>query len=766
MEVTTASPETCPECSPTRLGDGDVLLRFLPGDHSPENTQFASSAALSFFRAAAVLLALGVALLFAGNAAAQNAPPHHAEEAEAEWPPDGVDAADASERAPLDEEEVPASDFANSADDSAPVFGATAVVRAPMPATNAEDPTAAGSAVDAQNRGRALEDASEALVEVPGLKVNSTGGAGAPALVALRGAEVGHTSVLLGAIPLNTPDSGAFDISLLPLSALDRIEVYRGGAPAWYSEGAIGGVLRLVPATAAGDLLQATAGYGSFGRAELRVTGAASRSEGMAPTWFGHVRILRADNDYSFVDDGQTRFDESDDRVLRQQNADVLQGDALMHAAVDGLGGRLSFLFAGHSGTEGVPGPLATPTRRVRRKLVRGLVGAAYDRETVDEDGERESRVQLVASASHQLNSLTDLYAELGTSKQVDSDDVWQRFFLRAAGARTFFDHIEPSVIATLAVDRYRPENPAAFSMPPRPSERTTGTVTVEPRVFGTVLGKRAELRPSVRMQWSETAIRANSGLDSLEERQLKFSPTYRLAAAIEAARGLSLSSSAATGTRVPSISELFGDRVFQEANPRLAPERSKAVDVGAVLRRMAGRLRGSVEARGFALFIEDLIRFERTAQYTVRPENIASGRIYGLELGAQAHYGERFSLSSSLTAMHTENVFGKQLPLRPPLQALVRPQMQFHPDAVDELAAFIELQHVSFVYLDEANLTHLPGRTLFSAGTSLTFWSSHLTVDARVNNVLDAQAIDVLSRPLPGRDYRMSLTLRDDLGT
>ncbi len=650
----------------------------------------------------------------------------------------------------------------------APEFGATAVVRAPMPATNREDPTASGTTVEARNRKRALEDVSEALVEVPGLRVRNTGGAGAPSLVALRGAEVGHTAVLLGAIPLTTADSGAFDLSLLPLSALDRIEVYRGGAPAWYSEGAIGGVLRFVPAAAEGRLLQGTAGGGSFGRAELRLTGATAHYEKRAPSWFGHVRLLRADNDYSFVDDGQTRFDDSDDRELRQQNADISQGDTLMHAGVDALGGRMSFLFAAHGRLEGIPGPLAAPTLNVRRKFVRGLVGTSYERERQGVDGERTSRVQLVAAASHQLNSLTDLRAELGTSRLVDSDDVWQRFFVRAAGSYVFWKRLEPSVVATFATDRYRPENPAAFSAPPRPSGRMTESIAFEPRLFGTVLGMRTELRPSVRLQWSQTEVRGNLGLESVDERRVDFLPTYRLAGAIEPVSGLSVASSVATGRRLPSISELFGDRVFQEPNPTLRPERSTTVDLGAVLRGQLGLLRGSVELRGFALFIDDLIRFERTAQFTVRPENVASGRVYGLEFGALGHLGRYFSLSSSLTAMHTENAFGNQLPLRPPLQALVRPQAQFFPvdlgvAALDEVAAFVELHHVSFVYLDEANLTNLPGRTLFSVGMSITLWASHVTLDARVNNVFDARVTDVLSRPLPGRDVRFSVTFRDE---
>lgn len=671
---------------------------------------------------------------------------------------------------------------ASAAQPREPAFSATAVVRDPIAATNTEDATASGSTLEMGGRKRALEDVAEALVELPGLRVRQTGGAGSTAQLALRGAEAGHTRVLLGALPLNTPDTGAFDLSLLPASAFERMEVYRGGAPAWFSAGAIGGVLRLVPRQAETSFLQATAGSGSFGRAELRLTGAAASPMGRAPSFGGHVRLLRTDNDYRFVDDGQTRFVTSDDRELRQQNADVLQGDLLAHAGLDAAGGRVTLAVVGHNRLVGVPGPLAAPTRRARRKLVRGLVSAAYERETQSGDGTRQARFELVGSASHQHNALTDLFAELGTSQQVASRDVWQGFFLRAAGSRLFGGWFEPSLIASVALDRYRPDNPAAFSLPPRPSQRLSETLTIEPRAIGTLLGLPAELRPSLRLGWSQTEIRADSGLERVTQSRGELAPTLRLAAAVAPAAALSVSASVASGARLPSILELFGDRAFQEPNPRLTRERATSLDLSAVARGRFRRARGVVELRGFALAIDDLIRFERTAQFTVRPDNVASGRIYGAELGFSGGYGRHLQLVSSFTAMRTRNPFGKQLPLRPALQALVRPQFDWSFGSspflagLRQLSAFAELHHVSFVYLDAANLTHLPSRSLFSAGVSLGLGgaageafgpggaAAPLRLDVRVNNLLATPATDVLSRPLPGRDVRVSLTLHQGL--
>lgn len=654
---------------------------------------------------------------------------------------------------------------ASAQDDQEDAFGATARLRAPLAATNPEDATAAGTRIDADGPGRASQEVSEALIEVPGLRVQQRGGAGAGvgALLTLRGAEAGHTAVLFDTIPLTGPDSGPFDLSVVPLSALQAVEVYRGGAPAWYGQGAIGGVLRYVPATAGRDLLQATVGAGSFGRRELRTTAAVTRPQLRGVRFVGHLRALSADNDYAYVDDGGTRHDATDDRTLHQQNADLLQTDALMHGGVDLGGGRLSLLVAGHGRTGGVPGPLAARALRMRRKLVRTLAGAAYTHEAFDPDGERHHRLQLVAAGTQQRNAVSDPFPELGLAGPIAADDLWQRGFVRAAGGVRLLPFLEPTVIATLARDAYRPSDPLAFTNPPRPSDRSTVALTAEPRVYGRLLGMRAELRPSLRAQWSRSEVRAETGLQRIDSVRSQYAPTYRLAAALEPIGGLTFSASVATGKRLPSIGELFGDRAYQEPNPTLRPERATAVDAGAVVRGRRGALRGAVELRGFALRVRDLIRFELTSQHTVLPRNIARGDVLGAELGIGGRYGRHLSLASSLTVMRSENAFGKALPLRPPLQVLARPQLHFFPGFADELTAFGEVHHVAFVYLDEAERTHLPGRTLFSAGASLTLWHARATVDVRVNNLLDLRVTDVLSRPLPGRDYRLSLTLRHD---
>ena len=343
-------------------------------------------------------------------------------------------------------------------------------------------------------------------------------------------------------------------------------------------------------------------------------------------------------------------------------------GDGLVHAGVDALGGRVSFLLAGDGRTEGVPGPLARPTAEAHRQLVRVLGAASYERDTLDASGERSSRMQLGAGVSQQTLRFDDRLGELGMGRPTSTDDVWRRGFARGAFGVRVLPWLEPTLVATVSRDEYRPEDVFAFSAPPRPSERTSLAFALEPRLMWRMFGMPAELRPSARLEWSRADIHGEhddlrqAGSDpGVSVHDDILAPTYRVAFGLQPSQALQLSTSAATGKRMPSIYELFGDRAYAEPNPNLRPESSRSVDASALVHGSQGPLRGSVELRGFALFLENMIRYERTSQFTARPDNIASAHILGLELGASGGVGRHFTLLSSLTLMQTRNELGSR---------------------------------------------------------------------------------------------------------
>jgi len=224
--------------------------------------------------------------------------------------------------------------------------------------------------------------------------------------------------------------------------------------------------------------------------------------------------------------------------------------------------------------------------------------------------------------------------------------------------------------------------------------------------------------------------------------------------------RGIALSASGATATRLPSMLELFGDRGYLQGDTRLSPERSWTADAGAVARGHAGVVRGALELRGFALAVRDLIRYRRTSQFTAVPENVGSATILGAEAGAHGDVGSHFALTASVTWTEARSGDDRVLPFRPRLEAYARPEVGLGPiGAMERVTVFGDVTHVGSNFVDGSNLVVVGARTHFGAGIAVSLWRDAIEASVAVRDIADARGFDMLGFPLPGRSFAAELT-------
>lgn len=110
---------------------------------------------------------------------------------------------------------------------------------------------------------RASPNPADQLRGVPGAAVSRSGSLGGLTQVRFRGAEASHTLVLFEGIEISDPVNGDTDFGLLTALPVGRIEVLRGAASSVHGSDAIGGVVSIDAARAAG--VSGFAEGGSFG---------------------------------------------------------------------------------------------------------------------------------------------------------------------------------------------------------------------------------------------------------------------------------------------------------------------------------------------------------------------------------------------------------------------------------------------------------------------------------------------------------------------
>lgn len=642
-------------------------------------------------------------------------------------------------------------------------YGATAEVERPIPATAEEDPSASGTEIPVEHEGTVHQSVQDVTHEVPGAVPIQSGTYASYSGLSLRGADLDHTSVLLGELPLGGPDFGGFDLSLIPLFALERIEVYRGGAPVWLGGGAIGGVLRLVPRTEPTPVAGARVVGGSFGTYGVDAFASAGRP-GLSS--FVTAGVRGTQGNYPYLSNILT-LDPSDDEQRVRRNAHSLEGHGMAHVAIDALGGRLEMVGLGMSRQDGVPGPASAPALRAQRHLTRTLGTVGWTRRKTT--GRLPYRLQLAVGGGYTRNQFTDRFNEIGLSRNGSqvTDDRIGYVFSRAASTLEVAPFLDVTALATVRRSAYRPEDRSITSSQ-RDWERLTTAVSAEAKIHGTLGNVRLELRPSARVAFSRARLQSGTFDTPDDPTDDELVPTARLGAVVAPLPWLAVSASVATGKRLPSVLELFGDRNALKPNPELDPESSLGFDAGLVAEGSLGSVRGSAELRYFDLRIDDLIVYMPDAQFTATPFNLGQGRIRGVEAGGRGWAGSFLELGGTLTWLDTDDGHGRELPSRPSLQAQVRPALHLAPwlgaDWLSDVVIHVGVIHRGSFFPKPSNLEEFPPRTWISPGLRVELFQGAVSASVVVHDVLDDRGFDWLNYPLPGRRVLASVTYRKDL--
>ena len=631
------------------------------------------------------------------------------------------------------------------------------------------DPGATSASVtvlQVDQRQGAATDLGQLIDQAAGTTVVSLGGLGDYSAVSIRGSTLRQVQVYLDGVPLNPDGSDVVNLSELPLQAFQRVEVWRGNAPARFAAAPIGGVVNLVSRGAAAPPL-ASGATGSHGTGRFVVADGFEGVVGGRPAdGLLFVEHFQTRGDFRWFDDGGTLYTLTDDHFRQRENNDKgqLAAQGRLRWGDDRL--RLTAMNGFLVRDEGLPGSSVLPARQARLSTLRELGVAQI------EGGGSELRGLGRLWLLHRQETLDDRAGELlgGSRRDRDRYDsvgllgdlVWAPAAWVVPGATLSLrqDHLAARDLLDEQAD------------PARSRWSATASAQADLRPLGELL----LLSPVVQLAWRDDHALAAGG-----EGRAALDLLPRLGLLLRPLPALSLKANVARTVRPPDLSELYGDQGAMVGNAALLPERGLSWDVGARLALpAAGWGQGSLDLAHFWSRTQDLIIPIQNAQRTSIPVNFGLAWTQGLEAAADLDLWGWVDLQSSLTWTLSRNltpdpsVADNQLPRIPALELSQSTGIHYK----ERLRLGHTWSYTAGSYWDATNLYRSAPRSLHGAFLRLSprpRWPSaelsvlnlfNRVVEATPRNPLDpddpsrivAPLTDFAGYPLPGRTVLLTV--------
>ena len=631
-----------------------------------------------------------------------------------------------------------------------------------LPPVAREDPSSAASVITRRRLEEPVTQLDEVLDEVPGLRTTDSGGFGGFSTASIRGTAAQHTDLYLDGIPLTRAASGMANLSAIPVGNVERVEVYRGSTPLAYSTSSIGGVINIVTRRPRDTELRAALGAGSFGTR----TASLHAGHGGERVWsMAGVSLRTSEGNFPYLDDKGTAFDPSDDEIVQRQNNHSEQTDLLLKAGVDVTDDfhltvtQLLYRFQG-----GLPGSGLRQATRAERSDLRSIT--SFQAEHFDWPA-RDWVLRAHLFYTYQQEEQQDLLAEFGLlPNDTDNRTYAPGGHLVASGPLT--DWLTWGNFLAVEDERYASRDALRTVDVTPEARRRRITVASQPAlriaplnisIIPSLRHERVSTRQTGTLEFGQPVpdpAPHDQGLNS-----------YRLGLTFEPFDGLTFKANAARAHRVPSFTELYGTSGYVRANPRLLPETGTNLDVGLTSLQTLPNGRDHILFEAFAFHneVEDLIQFVRATHDTMVARNFDRATLRGLEAGMQGDFFGHLALRGSYTLLrpiqHSRDVArdGKLLPLRPETQWYLRPEL-YHAfsGVLDRISLYVEVEHQSGNYLDAANFTAVPPRTLVGSGFQVQLLDSRLALAFKARNLADNRINDLVGFPLPGRSFFFEL--------
>jgi vitamin B12 transporter len=564
---------------------------------------------------------------------------------------------------------------------------------------------------------RAGRTVADLLETTPGFQILRSGSAGQAQKVTMRGGNSRQVVVLLEGIPIADPGTATADLSLIPLEAVERIEVYRGAAGAQAGSGAQGGAV-VIRLRRGGQSEFSQRLFSSFYAPDL-VDGGGGTFTLRNRSLFLHYGHETRDGDFPFVDTNGSSRERTNNHTTTDRVAATWRWRPARDIKVDFLG-NLGLVARGSPGVEQFPSLEATEARQ------NFLVGNRLDwrRFLVD-----SGRLQAGLSYGFWQFHFTDPSPYIGPP--VSNHGRSHRTRLDGAASAKPAKWLSFELESSLSLEAM--ERTGSEPVPAKDRTLADGALRAH---FG---------QSGVPVDGMLSVGIASTGGDPLAvlpNLSIGYRPWSALRVAAVAGRSY----------RAPAFDELYFSASGIRGNPDLSPE--DTWNAGLDVESTWGPLATTIS--GYYQRLSESILFLPVSPYLVEAQNTGAIDVFGAEAALAARLGP-VTLNSSFAWLDARFAKGgNQVPFKSAYTASLGGRV-----ALGRFTGYVTALYRSPFTLDRFESRTEEWRILLDAGLSADLGAGfHLAVDGR--NLLDKRdRIDAFQHPLPGLSWHVSLQHR-----
>lgn len=590
------------------------------------------------------------------------------------------------------------------------------------------------------------------LQEQVSLQINSLGGRANYSTLSIRGSSSSQVTVFIDGVEINRGDRQSVDFSTLDLQQFERVEIYRSHAPAKFGTAAIGGVVNLISkSTQENKKGNLKIGAGSFGFFECRANAFLKHKQTRHRLYLSHEQ---AEGDFDYIDDNFTPQNPIDDKNKTRTNNDYKtyrfgwMGD---HKWNDRH--QLNWNVHVFDRDKGLAGPAKFQTTNVRYKEEHLNAQINYQFKDLIQDGDT---TKFHLNLQHFEDEYVDRKSQLGLGQ---NNIIGQQDYVYPTQTKTLgLEHRIQSYPLNHSFNlQYKNERQQSLdrliNSYSQLNKRHKWNFGYDLDYF--LLDDQLECSTSTSLTLIQDQFRSATSNDVSHQLW-----SYGIGLRYQIQPFLAIKSSLQKGLRVPTFSELFGDRGNSVGNNALKPEKSLNVDVGFELQKdQWGFLHQPLlEGSLFRSERDNLIQMVFDSRGIGRALNIGDGVIEGVEFNATTKlpYGFAFSqnytyLKPTISKSNIANGEDKQIP-----SVYTRawtPKLKWAQHDFQCSYSIIVEQNK---YYDTANLTKAKDKELHHLHFSYNLKKLNLALD--VHNLTDEQYEDYNNWPLAGRSFIFSL--------